>query len=101
MTKVKRKINWVSELVSLAVVLAAGLGTRMKSRLPKVLHPLCGRRMIDYVLDTEVDDMALPRPRLRFTLLPTHAMKARFYTVEADHGAETRRPTRRGPAGRI
>jgi bifunctional UDP-N-acetylglucosamine pyrophosphorylase/glucosamine-1-phosphate N-acetyltransferase len=35
-------------------VLAAGLGTRMKSRLPKVLHPLCGRRMIDYVLETAV-----------------------------------------------
>ena len=33
------------------MVLAAGLGTRMKSRLPKVLHPICGRPMIDYVLD--------------------------------------------------
>lgn len=34
-----------------AVVLAAGLGTRMKSALPKVLHPLCGRPMLAYVLD--------------------------------------------------
>ena len=34
-----------------AVVLAAGLGTRMKSALPKVLHPICGRPMIEYVLD--------------------------------------------------
>jgi bifunctional UDP-N-acetylglucosamine pyrophosphorylase/glucosamine-1-phosphate N-acetyltransferase len=34
-----------------AIVLAAGLGTRMKSRLPKVLHAICGRPMIDYVLD--------------------------------------------------
>jgi bifunctional UDP-N-acetylglucosamine pyrophosphorylase/glucosamine-1-phosphate N-acetyltransferase len=34
-----------------AVVLAAGLGTRMKSSLPKVLHPLCGRPMLAYVLD--------------------------------------------------
>ncbi len=33
------------------VVLAAGLGTRMKSSLPKVLHPLCGRPMLAYVLD--------------------------------------------------
>jgi len=33
------------------VVLAAGLGTRMRSRLPKVLHPLCGRPMLAYVLD--------------------------------------------------
>jgi len=34
-----------------AIVLAAGLGTRMRSRLPKVLHPLCGRPMLAYVLD--------------------------------------------------
>ena len=34
-----------------AVVLAAGLGTRMRSSLPKVLHPLCGRPMLAYVLD--------------------------------------------------
>ncbi len=38
----------------MAVVLAAGLGTRMKSELPKVLHPLCGRRMVDYVLEAAV-----------------------------------------------
>jgi bifunctional UDP-N-acetylglucosamine pyrophosphorylase / glucosamine-1-phosphate N-acetyltransferase len=35
----------------LAVVMAAGLGTRMKSRTPKVLHPLCGRPMLAYTLD--------------------------------------------------
>lgn len=33
------------------VVLAAGQGTRMKSARPKVLHPLCGRPMIAWVLD--------------------------------------------------
>ncbi len=33
------------------VVLAAGQGKRMKSDLPKVLHPLAGRPMIQYVLD--------------------------------------------------
>jgi bifunctional UDP-N-acetylglucosamine pyrophosphorylase / glucosamine-1-phosphate N-acetyltransferase len=31
-----------------AIVLAAGKGTRMKSHLPKVLHPLCGRPLVDY-----------------------------------------------------
>ena len=36
---------------TVAVVMAAGLGTRMHSTLPKVLHPLCGRPMLDYVLD--------------------------------------------------
>lgn len=34
-----------------AVILAAGLGTRMRSTVPKVLHPLCGRPMLAYVLD--------------------------------------------------
>jgi bifunctional UDP-N-acetylglucosamine pyrophosphorylase/glucosamine-1-phosphate N-acetyltransferase len=33
------------------VILAAGQGTRMKSQLPKVLHPLAGRPMVKYVLD--------------------------------------------------
>jgi bifunctional UDP-N-acetylglucosamine pyrophosphorylase/glucosamine-1-phosphate N-acetyltransferase len=32
------------------VVLAAGSGTRMKSKLMKVLHPVCGRSMIGHVL---------------------------------------------------
>jgi bifunctional UDP-N-acetylglucosamine pyrophosphorylase / glucosamine-1-phosphate N-acetyltransferase len=34
-----------------AVVLAAGQGTRMRSSLPKVLHPLAGRPMLGWVLD--------------------------------------------------
>ena len=34
-----------------AIVMAAGKGTRMQSELPKVLVPVCGRPMIEYVLD--------------------------------------------------
>lgn len=34
------------------VILAAGKGTRMKSPLPKVMHPLAGRPMIGWLLDT-------------------------------------------------
>jgi bifunctional UDP-N-acetylglucosamine pyrophosphorylase / glucosamine-1-phosphate N-acetyltransferase len=41
-----------------AVVLAAGLGTRMRSRTPKILHPLCGRPMLAYVLDAWDDALA-------------------------------------------
>jgi bifunctional UDP-N-acetylglucosamine pyrophosphorylase/glucosamine-1-phosphate N-acetyltransferase len=33
------------------LILAAGLGTRMKSALPKMLHPLCGRPMVLLALD--------------------------------------------------
>mgnify|MGYP000424474161 FL=1 len=33
------------------VVLAAGMGVRMKSRLPKVLHPVCGKEMVRYPVD--------------------------------------------------
>ena len=34
------------------VVMAAGKGTRMRSRIPKVLHRLAGRALIQHVLDT-------------------------------------------------
>ena len=34
-----------------AVILAGGLGTRMKSSLVKHLHPVLGRRMVDWVVE--------------------------------------------------
>jgi len=34
-----------------AVILAAGKGTRMRSALPKVLHPICGQPMLYYPLE--------------------------------------------------
>jgi bifunctional UDP-N-acetylglucosamine pyrophosphorylase/glucosamine-1-phosphate N-acetyltransferase len=44
-----------------AVVLAAGEGTRMRSGVPKVLHPLCGRPMVLHVVDALA---ALPLERI-------------------------------------
>ncbi len=34
-----------------ALILAAGQGKRMKSKLPKVLHPVCGQAMIEHVME--------------------------------------------------
>jgi bifunctional UDP-N-acetylglucosamine pyrophosphorylase/glucosamine-1-phosphate N-acetyltransferase len=33
-----------------ALIMAAGHGTRMRSQIPKVLHPVCGRPMLDWVV---------------------------------------------------
>lgn len=37
------------------VILAAGKGTRMRSSLPKVLHPIAGRSMLEHVINTAED----------------------------------------------
>ena len=42
------------------VILAAGMGTRMKSALPKVLHPLLGKPMVEYIFDAVRDICAEP-----------------------------------------
>ena len=34
-----------------AVIMAGGLGTRMRSDVPKHLHPLLGKRLVDWVID--------------------------------------------------
>ena len=43
-------MNFVASLPFTAVVLAAGEGTRMRSRRPKVLHEVAGRSMLGHVL---------------------------------------------------
>jgi bifunctional UDP-N-acetylglucosamine pyrophosphorylase / glucosamine-1-phosphate N-acetyltransferase len=47
----KLELAQMSQQSPAAVVLAAGMGTRMKSDLPKVLFPVLGRPMIEFVLD--------------------------------------------------
>jgi bifunctional UDP-N-acetylglucosamine pyrophosphorylase/glucosamine-1-phosphate N-acetyltransferase len=51
------------------IVLAAGLGTRMKSDVPKVMHPVCGRPLLSYVLDAAT---ALAPARLVVVTGPDH-----------------------------
>lgn len=36
---------------ALAIILAAGMSKRMKSRIPKVIHEICGRPLIEYILE--------------------------------------------------
>ena len=52
------------------VVLAAGKGTRMKSELPKVLHPIAGKPMLEHVLES------------------ARALKADMIHIVAGHGHE-------------
>jgi bifunctional UDP-N-acetylglucosamine pyrophosphorylase/glucosamine-1-phosphate N-acetyltransferase len=42
----------MSDTTVAAVVMAGGLGTRMRSALPKHFHPILGRRMVDWVIET-------------------------------------------------
>lgn len=58
-----------------AVVLAAGQGTRMKSKLYKVLHPVCGKPMVQHVVDTLA------------------SMKVEDVVVVVGHGADAVRAT--------
>lgn len=44
-----------------AVIMAAGKGTRMKSKLPKVMHLLAGKTLIEHVMDT-VNQVGIERP---------------------------------------
>lgn len=50
--KFARKRGHKSSMQNLfAVILAAGKGTRMKSKTHKVLHPVCGKPMVQHVID--------------------------------------------------
>ena len=69
-----------SATATVAVVLAAGLGTRMRSATPKVLHPLCGRPMLAYLLDAwaaTVDGAAGPPPIVVYSP-PVEAIREAF-----------------------
>ncbi|NBB50394.1 bifunctional UDP-N-acetylglucosamine diphosphorylase/glucosamine-1-phosphate N-acetyltransferase GlmU [Rhizobium sp. CRIBSB] len=60
-----------------AIILAAGQGTRMKSPLPKVLHPVGGRAMLDHAIDAAE---ALGCERI-VVVVGTHSPQVRAHVV--------------------
>lgn len=59
------------------VILAAGMGKRMRSRLPKVLQPIAGRPMLDHVLDATAP-FAAGSPRIIVVGHGAEAVEARY-----------------------
>lgn len=41
--------------MNISIILAAGEGTRMKSKTPKVLHKVCGKPILEYVINASKD----------------------------------------------
>jgi len=78
-----------------AIVLAAGQGTRMRSRIPKVLHPLAGRPMLDHVLDA-LRDAGIERA----VVVTGHGADAVEAAV-ADRAATVRQEPQRGTADAV
>ena len=62
------------------VIMAAGKGTRMKSRLPKVLHQLAGRALLHHVIDTAAQLAARSRAR-SWSAIPSPTSKRRARRV--------------------
>ncbi len=78
-----------------AIVLAAGQGTRMRSRIPKVLHPLAGRPMLDHVLD------ALSQAGVSRTVVVTGHGADAVEAAIADRAATARQDPQRGTADAV
>ena len=77
------------------VIMAAGKGTRMKSKLPKVLHPLAGRALIHHVLAAAAGLGA--RSAVLITGHGAHAVEAACAPAEGASGAPTLRFVRQEP----
>ncbi len=74
---------------SLAVViLAAGLGTRMKSDVPKVLHEVCGRPMLSYVIDAA---LSVSPERIVVVTGPDHDEIAEIMPVGCERAVQAER----------
>jgi len=72
------------------VILAAGMGTRMRSDIPKVLHPLLGKPMVEYIFDA-VRDICIDAPLVVVgnradLVMETLGDKARYVVQEPQLG---------------
>lgn len=63
------------------IILAAGLGTRMKTSTPKVLHRILGKPMLSYIIET-----AQKLKPVRIVVV-THPMQHQVHDLIAHHGA--------------
>jgi len=70
------------------IILAAGLGTRMKSDVPKVLHEVCGRPMLAYVIDAA---LTLSPERLVIVTGPEHDEIAAMLPVGCERAVQHER----------
>ena len=78
-----------------AIVLAAGQGTRMRSRVPKVLHLLAGRPLIVHVLDA-LAEAGVPRP-----VVVTGHGGEQVESAIADRATTARQEPQRGTADAV
>ena len=78
------------------VILAAGEGTRMRSAVPKVLHPLCGRPLIAWPVAAAREAGAAQRDRRRQPQAPARGAPARRRRDRDPAGAEGDRRRGRG-----
>ena len=65
------------------VILAAGKGTRMKSALPKVLHKLAGRSLLQHVIDS-----SLQLPEAQITVVTGHGSELVRSSVTATNSTD-------------
>ena len=79
------------------VILAAGLGTRMKSRKAKVLHRAGGRYLVEHVVRTA---LALAPPERIFVVVGHQAAAGARGHQHARHRVHSSRPNRKAPATR-
>ena len=71
------------------VILAAGKGTRMNSELPKVLVPLKGRPMIEYLMDEVKESGVDPRPIVIVSPLNEGVIRSALSGYEAEYIIQT------------